>query len=73
LLKKNNCKVHGLGFTQGSLLKTGKFPFYSIDSTTWLVGAKFGDVCLFDKDGFLTKRYNPNKNLRAKSKKNKFI
>jgi hypothetical protein len=67
ICKKNNCKVHGLGFTQGSYLKTKKFNFYSIDSTTWNVGGKFGNVCVFDKDGFLTKRYKTDKNHKAKT------
>jgi len=57
ICKKNNCKVHGLGFTQGSYLKNKNFNFYSIDSTTWLVGGKFGNICNFDNDGFLTQRY----------------
>jgi hypothetical protein len=65
LANEKNCKVHGLGFTQLSLLKTKKFPFYSVDSTTWLVGGKYGNLCLFDKDGYLTQRYKKN-NTRVK-------
>tara|TARA_R110000823_G_scaffold76337_7_gene174341 strand:- start:2466 stop:3200 length:735 start_codon:yes stop_codon:yes gene_type:complete len=42
---ENNCKVHGLGFTNQKLLKIIKFD--SVDSTTWM-RARFGDVSLFD-------------------------
>lgn len=33
IAKKNNCKVHGLGFTYTKYLK--KYRFYSVDSTSW--------------------------------------
>lgn len=36
IARERNCKVHGLGFTQTKLLK--KYPFYSVDSTSWLYG-----------------------------------
>lgn len=43
-----NTKVHGLGFTRFELLK--KLPFYSVDSTTWICGARYGFVWKFDGD-----------------------
>lgn len=40
------CKVHGLGFTQTKFLET--FPFYSVDSTSWLAGGKFAKLYKFN-------------------------
>ena len=48
LAKKEQCKVHGLGFTNIELLK--KYPFYSVDSTTWLSGNRFGRLYKFTGD-----------------------
>lgn len=45
IAKKNNCKVHGLGFT--NLRKLNKYKFYSVDSTSWLSGSRFGNVYFF--------------------------
>jgi len=58
--KKENCKVHGLGFTKTKLLK--KYRFDSVDSTTWNVGGKFGNVVILDRCGFPTKRYKKKYN-----------
>lgn len=38
-----NTKIHCLGFTGNKNVK--KYPFDSVDSTTWLHGAKFGWLC----------------------------
>ncbi len=46
IARENNCKVHGLGFT--NLKGMEKYKFYSVDSTSWLSGNKFGAVYLFD-------------------------
>lgn len=62
--RQNNCKVHGLGFTKSSLLK--KYKFYSVDSTTWNVGGKFGNVVLLDKRGYPRQRYK-KENSRVKN------
>ena len=43
IARKNNTRVHGLGFTSTEWLK--KLKFYSVDSSTWNVGAKFGNIC----------------------------
>ena len=40
--EKYNCLVHGMAMTQTSLLT--KMPFYTVDSTTWLVGLQYGEV-----------------------------
>jgi len=38
-------RTHGFGVTVTSLLS--RYPFYSVDSTTWCVGAKYGNVLKF--------------------------
>lgn len=43
---KYNTKIHGLGFTNVSLLK--KYNFDSVDSTSWLSGSRFGTVYIWD-------------------------
>lgn len=62
---KNKAKIHGLGFTATPWLKELKFD--SVDSTTWNVGGKFGNVIVFNNDGFPTQRYKSNKNMKAKT------
>ncbi|MEK6878896.1 MAG: hypothetical protein AABY22_04775 [Nanoarchaeota archaeon] len=43
----NKINFHGLGMTDIALVK--KYPFYSIDSTTWLCCEKVGEI--FDENG----------------------
>lgn len=45
IAKDNNCKVHGLGFT--NLKELSKYHFYSVDSTSWKSGGRFGQIYLF--------------------------
>lgn len=42
---KNNCKIHGLGFTSAKALK---YNFDTVDSTSWLQARKFGQLNKFD-------------------------
>lgn len=44
--KKENCRVHGLGFTSMKWLRV--LPFYSVDSSSWTAGSRFGHVVHFD-------------------------
>jgi hypothetical protein len=46
IARENNCKVHGLGFT--NLEKLKRYPFYSVDSTAWLYGNRGGFLYQFD-------------------------
>lgn len=48
IIYKNNphLKVHGFGLT-GSLLE--KYPFFSIDSSSWANGVRFANISLFNK------------------------
>lgn len=40
--ENNNALVHGFGMTRTSMLT--QLPFYTCDSTTWLVGLQYGEV-----------------------------
>lgn len=64
IAKENNCKVHGLGFTGVKHLH--KYPFYSVDSTSWVSGWRFGTLYRFNGKGFNKIRY---KNKRIKKSK----
>lgn len=60
-------KVHGLGFTKTKILK--EYPFYSVDSSTWVAGAVMGKQKHLFQNGIITvhridtkgKRLNTNK------------
>lgn len=56
LALENNCKVHGLGYTRLEEVKT--MPFYSVDSTSWTCGNRFGYIYQF-KDGNMNKIHRP--------------
>jgi hypothetical protein len=44
--KIGNCGYHGFAVTQPKIMKA--FPWWSCDSTSWLMGAKFGKMNVFD-------------------------
>lgn len=46
VLKKNKIKVHGWALT--TFENITQLPFYSVDSTTWLMGGKFGTTYVYD-------------------------
>jgi len=46
-IKEKGLKIHGLGMTSSKILI--KYPFYSVDGTSWLCGAKFGTVIKWEK------------------------
>ncbi len=45
IAKENNCKVHGLGFTNVKGMK--KYRFYSVDSTNWTCGTRFANIYIY--------------------------
>lgn len=45
-LTRDKVRVHGLGITAQWELEL--YPFYSVDSTTWMNGAKYGEFAYFD-------------------------
>ena len=60
--KKEGCKVHALGFTNLAGLK--KYPFYSVDSTSWLSGNRFGGIYSFTGDGLIKHDKPPNTRMK---------
>lgn len=42
IARKNDSVCHGMGMTRTSMLT--KMPFYTSDSTTWMVGLQYGEV-----------------------------
>lgn len=62
IAKQYGTKVHGLGFTSCKKLKRVKF--YSVDSTSWVMGQKAGQIGSFNGDEVVS--YNPPKGFRVK-------
>lgn len=60
---QNNCKVHGLGFTNLEGIK--KYKFYSVDSTAWLSGNKFGSVYLFNGTTMIKQNKKPGQRVKT--------
>jgi hypothetical protein len=58
---KSKTKVHGLGFTSSKLLPLYKF--YSVDSSSWSAGRRFGTLYNFNNGKLTTKSF---KNRRVK-------
>ena len=69
IAKENNCKVHGLGFTRVPLLK--KYHFYSVDSTAWLSGSRFGTLHQFNNKRIESKKIK-GKRIKDYKEINKF-
>lgn len=61
IAKKNNCKVHGLGYTNFSMLK--QIPFYSVDSTSWASGWRYGSMHTFKNGKIVSYKKPPNKRM----------
>jgi len=64
IAKKNNAKVHGLGFT--NLKGMEKYKFHSVDSTSWLSGNKFGSVYLFNGKTMVKQNKSPGQRVKTK-------
>lgn len=58
----NNCKVHGLGFT--NLKKLPQYHFDSVDSTSWLSGGRFAQAYKFNGKTLI--QYNKPENKKVK-------
>lgn len=58
---KQKCKIHGLGFTSTSLFK--KIRFDTVDSTTWSMGGRMGNLCFMTNHGEM-RQYYPSKNRK---------
>lgn len=56
-------KVHGFGVTQMAFLE--RYPFYSVDSTTWINGEKYGEVQQFARGAIVKTRSAKVESKRA--------
>lgn len=63
IAQKNNCKVHGLGFTVSNVQK---YNFYSVDSTSWLSGNKYGRMSIFKNTKLRTIIMSKDKKINIK-------
>lgn len=63
IAKRNDCKVHGLGFTNLKYIRS--LHFYSVDSTTWQSGNRFGTIYKFQNNTL--KQHSPPKGKRLRS------
>lgn len=61
---KQSCRVHGLGFTSLDGLK--QYPFYSVDSTSWLHGNRGGFLYKFNGRDMIQIRVPPGSRLKAR-------
>lgn len=61
------CGIHGLGYTNLTGLK--RYRFDSVDSTTWTMGSRFGQVMQY-KNGTIVKHNSVNGGIKTRSIKN---
>ena len=61
--KANDCKVHGLGFTAQNHMRY--LPFYSVDSSSWIAGNRYGSICRFDGRRVNTIQRQPGRRERC--------
>ena len=66
LAKMNKCSIHGLAWTKPTLLRD--FPFFSVDSTSWVGYQKFGSTPVWDGRNF-SQYDNGQKSIRTTLKK----
>lgn len=67
--KKPLTKVHGFGVN--AFWAWERYPFYSVDATSWLMGGKFRRVVVFEKGKFIAyNKRNNEKNLKTLSTHN---
>jgi len=64
MAREENCKVHGLGFTNINGLH--RYPFYSVDSTAWIYGNRGGFIYMFNGSGFDKIQVPEGKRLKGK-------
>lgn len=69
IVSKYNRRVHGFAWTELGLLK--KYPFFSVDSVTWVGGVRFGIT--YDYDGKNFRSIEGEYKYRRKKKKRMYI
>ena len=63
LAKQHGCKLHGLGVTGKDINRMG---FYSVDSTSWKSGRRFGQIHKFNGVAIQTKKISGKKCVKYK-------
>ena len=63
LAKQYNRRVHGFAWTELKLLR--RYPFFSVDSTSWLSGVRYGTTYNYDGKNF--KSYDTKQKFRRKA------
>lgn len=53
IARKHNTKVHGLGFTGNNV---NEYKFYSVDSTSWIGGTRYGQIFIYKNGKLITHR-----------------
>ena len=70
-----NNKVHG--FAETKIWKLSRYPYYSVDSTSWHLGARFGAIFTYERDpkrGMALKSFRVDRGIGGGSKSyHKFI
>lgn len=61
--QKYQTKFHGFGMTSREVIE--KLPWYSVDSSSWVSGAKFGNLTLFDGRKWHKAQVGNEKQIRA--------
>lgn len=61
--KQKGVKVHGLGYTKIKMLS--EIPFYSVDSTAWMSGGRFGVIHTFNGIGFNQQKKPPKHRVKS--------
>ena len=69
MVKLHNVRIHGFAWTELGLLR--HYPFFSVDSVTWLGGVRFGTTYDYDGKNFRTVDYK-HKGIR-KVRKVKYL
>ena len=54
IAEKSGCQMHGLGFTNQQEIR--RIKFYSVDSTAWASGSRFGTLYYFDGERMKQKK-----------------
>lgn len=68
LARKYGCKLHGMGFTPAKRLPI--YGFYSVDSTSWKSGSRFGVIFRFFNDRLMQVKKPKNTRLKDYKKLN---
>jgi len=67
ILKKKGLKIHGFAIFSPKLML--RYPFYSVDASTWLIGSTYGNLLIPTKTGFKIIKYFDKKAILKNANK----